>query len=99
MKFRKLRIAFSAMCLTACVLLIVLWVRSYAHDYVHLYTVGASRLLLCATTSGQLKIVIFDFQPTPLARINFSIPYQWSVAVTAAIVSIPWIRFRFSVRT
>jgi hypothetical protein len=29
MKFRKLRIAFSVTCLIACVLLIVLWVRSY----------------------------------------------------------------------
>jgi hypothetical protein len=29
MRFRKLRIAFSAACLIACVLLIVLWVRSY----------------------------------------------------------------------
>ena len=29
MRFRKLRIAFSAMCLIACVLLIALWVRSY----------------------------------------------------------------------
>ena len=29
MRFRKLRIAFSATCLIACVLLIVLWVRSY----------------------------------------------------------------------
>jgi hypothetical protein len=29
MRFRKLRIAFSATCLTACVLLIVLWLRSY----------------------------------------------------------------------
>jgi uncharacterized membrane protein YbhN (UPF0104 family) len=29
MRFRKLRIAFSATCLIVCVLLIVLWVRSY----------------------------------------------------------------------
>src|SRR6185295_4017804 len=29
MRFRKLRIAWSATCLIACVLLIVLWVRSY----------------------------------------------------------------------
>jgi hypothetical protein len=29
MRFRKLRIAFSATCVIACVLLIVLWVRSY----------------------------------------------------------------------
>ncbi len=30
MRFRKLRIAFSATCGIACVLLIVLWVRSYS---------------------------------------------------------------------
>ena len=30
MRFRKLRIAFSVTCLLACVLLIVLWVRSYS---------------------------------------------------------------------
>ncbi len=30
MRFRKLRIAFSATCLIACVLLIALWVRSYS---------------------------------------------------------------------
>src|SRR6476660_5145825 len=29
MRFRKLRIAFSATCIIACALLIVLWVRSY----------------------------------------------------------------------
>jgi hypothetical protein len=31
MRFRKLRIVFSAMCGVACLLLIVLWVRSYWH--------------------------------------------------------------------
>jgi hypothetical protein len=30
MRYRKLRIAFSATCLIACVLLIALWVRSYS---------------------------------------------------------------------
>jgi hypothetical protein len=36
MRFRKLRIAFSATCLIACVLLIGLWVRSYwILDFVH----------------------------------------------------------------
>src|SRR6476469_394529 len=30
MRFRKLRIAWSVMCLIACVLLIALWVRSYS---------------------------------------------------------------------
>jgi hypothetical protein len=53
MRFRKLRIAFSATCLIACVLLIVLWVRSYwgseqppknrmAHDFLTMWR--ASRL-------------------------------------------------------
>jgi hypothetical protein len=32
MRFRKLRIAFSAVCLTACALLIALWVRSFPWD-------------------------------------------------------------------
>jgi hypothetical protein len=32
MRFRKLRIAWSAGCAIACVLLIVLWVRSYYWD-------------------------------------------------------------------
>ena len=31
MRFRKLRIAFSVTCLIACVLLVVLWVRSYRY--------------------------------------------------------------------
>ena len=38
MKFRKLRIAWSVVCLVACVLLIVLWVRSYfACDTLQIY--------------------------------------------------------------
>ena len=32
MRFRKLRIAWSVVCGIACVLLIVLWVRSYWYD-------------------------------------------------------------------
>ena len=36
MKYLKLRIAFSATCLIACVLLVVLWVRSYKYaDIAH----------------------------------------------------------------
>ena len=42
MRFRKLRIAFSATCLIACVLLILLWVRSYrVVDVVH-WTISTS---------------------------------------------------------
>jgi hypothetical protein len=34
MRFRKLRIAWSTTCVIACVLLLVLWVRSYWRVYV-----------------------------------------------------------------
>ena len=41
MRFRYLRIAFSAACGFACVLLIVLWVRSYSsYDYVQILKYG-----------------------------------------------------------
>jgi hypothetical protein len=49
MRFRKLRIAFSATCLVACVLLVALWVRSYwIVDAPHLKLSG---YILCRVTS------------------------------------------------
>jgi hypothetical protein len=43
MRFRKLRIAFSATCLIACVLLIVLWVRSYRWEDALVWVRGSAR--------------------------------------------------------
>src|SRR4051794_10959899 len=56
MRFRKLRIAWSVMCLIACVLLIVLWVRSYwwadVFSSAKGYSVGSLR--------GELLVAILD---------------------------------------
>ena len=42
MKYRKLRIAWSAVCGIVCLLLIVLWVRSYWwRDYAYIRRIGA----------------------------------------------------------
>jgi hypothetical protein len=56
MKFRKLRIAFSATCLIACVLLIVLWVRSYAHVDCVTYIFAGSRMAAVESKVGRVYL-------------------------------------------
>src|SRR5262245_26932319 len=65
MKFRKLRIAWSIFCGIACVLLIVLWVRSYTWwDEFYTPTSMAryhspfldSRILIVESASGQVLV-------------------------------------------
>jgi hypothetical protein len=55
MRFRKLRIAFSATCLVACVLLIALWVRSYKHDDALQAHSPSSSPLVLRSFKGQLS--------------------------------------------
>lgn len=53
---RYLRIAFSATCLIACVLLCVLWVRSYSYyDQVSI-PISANRIVGCGSKSGTFAI-------------------------------------------
>jgi hypothetical protein len=61
---RYLRIAFSATCLIACVLLIALWVRSYWwRDY--LYADAFVRQVKVQSIYGQLGVLWFaDYEPT-----------------------------------
>src|SRR4051794_14507847 len=64
-RFRKLRIAFSAVCLIACVLLIVLWVRSrWWNDEFSVVlskdTAGVPRMLYLDSWAG---VVSFHFRP------------------------------------
>ena len=83
MRFRKLRIAFSVTCGIACVLLIVLWVRSYwSDDSVNHATRLASpsgqisaHLIGCRSFHGTIR---FLYVPdTPLIR---ELPqYGWQV--------------------
>jgi hypothetical protein len=55
MRFRKLRIAFSATCLIACVLLVALWVRSYWwHDRAW-WAPSSSRLFTLISWQGRIS--------------------------------------------
>jgi hypothetical protein len=53
---RKLRIAFSATCLIACVLLIVLWVRSYLRLDQFSRPISATEYFACTSGQGQLML-------------------------------------------
>jgi hypothetical protein len=53
MRFRKLRIAFSATCLIACVLLIALWVRSYWYRDARIMYLSGSRWIHVVSMLGQ----------------------------------------------
>jgi hypothetical protein len=58
MRFRKLRIAFSATCLIACVLLIVLWVRSYWRSDNALGPMSKSTAVLLSSYHGRLSAIV-----------------------------------------
>jgi hypothetical protein len=66
MRFRKLRIAWSVMCAVACVLLIVLWVRSANHrmDVITGKTL-ANRGFLVASVYGEVEIDWIDRVRSP----------------------------------
>jgi hypothetical protein len=67
MRFRKLRIAFSATCLIACVLLIALWVRSYfVRDIAWLPT---SKISVEVNSLCGRAVLVFPFD-TNHAKIN-----------------------------
>src|SRR4051794_41164867 len=69
MRFRKLRIAWSVLWGLACVLLIVLWVRSYrGGDSITLYESNAEAVPL-TSTKGHIELLADN-------DINAN-PYQW----------------------
>ena len=77
MRFRKLRIAFSAACLVACVLLIVLWVRSYWWCDVAERTFTSSSGFRVASKSGYVSFskyspskVEWDSRNTVMAELQ-----------------------------
>jgi hypothetical protein len=127
LSLHNLRIAFSVGCGIACVLLIVLWVRSYwwydirgyystvaslslesNHGSVKMYSaigpsqgggfVGGS---MYNKDNGAPKIRPWEFRHSLLQQfdLHFTAPH-WFVAVLFVILAaIPWIRWRFSLRT
>ena len=68
MRFRRLRIAFSAACLAAYVLLIALWVRSYlAADFVVMF-IPEHRVLDVGSEYGVLRVTATCIQNRKLER-------------------------------
>jgi hypothetical protein len=129
MRFRKLRIAFSATCLIACVLLIVLWVRSYWWEDALGWVQGSARnVFAIGSMYGWAQIMYEpggDSEEMLLPRFcrlqrppdrsmksmpsfaltanasftSFRFPIWVLVLLVAAIGAVPWLRWRFSLRT
>ena len=69
MRFRKLRIAFSATCLIACVLLIVLWVRSYW--WLGSVCVAKSSPAVCVWGDVYYKPLVYNRNPIHIVKHDF----------------------------
>src|SRR3954451_11071314 len=63
MKFRKLRIAWSAACGIACVLLIVLWVRSYWCCYTVIVPLSSNRGVVAQQSNNGILAFRFPIDP------------------------------------
>ena len=125
MRFRKLRIAWAVACGIACVLLIVLWVRSYSWNDVvwrtspsglqtsigsdegttyivhgYLPSTPSEQQTLWGFTSVESSKERLGFQWKSAGRLTFvHVPYWFLVLISAAFAAIPWIRWRFNLRT
>ena len=128
-KFRKLRLAWSAASAIACVSMVALWIHSiWFSDHMiisgihHLYFVESARgnLWFNATTRPMSwsQGLLFFKTGLPLLDNNFRtpsnflgfhltfsaghysiIPHWFVAAIATASAAIPWIRWRFSLRT
>jgi hypothetical protein len=125
--FRYLRIAFSATCLIVCVLLIVLWLRSYWRDDSVSYCNASVWIGVDSKRGlGGLLWTKMD-QPPPADLAGWRVrslplrvdnPYvkfprwHWDkqsgiiwipigllVLASTALAAVPWLRWRFSLRT
>jgi hypothetical protein len=101
MRYRKLRIAWSVGCGIACVLLIVLWVRSYG-DTDPIEFIGVPIWSLKGT------LIAYDPVPKPmiLGQNEIVLGNEWielaiwqPMAGAIAFALVPWLRWRFSLRT
>jgi hypothetical protein len=123
MKHRKLRIAFSAVCGVLCLLLSLLWVRSYSwaddirwsryctvlgSNSGRLYLYKTKLLVLLAPEPGVLKYSrytayepwwITDSTSRFAGDYAICVPTWCAVAVAAAVAGVPWVTWRFSLRT
>jgi hypothetical protein len=103
MRFRKLRIAWSAACAFVCMLMFPLWLHSFlpGSDYIEL---GKDPYgIWIASTDGLLEIgSLYDpYDPIQNKALGVSIGIpEWLVGFVLALLAvIPWIRWRLSLRT
>jgi hypothetical protein len=118
MQYRKLRIAFSAVCGVLCLLLIALWVRSYYRlDTAKAWsnnTVSSLRGRLYPNAkfsftldSGSVGVVeFFPGTSIQLGQSSSGLTSQasgtpiWSLLLlSTTVATLPWFRWRFSLRT
>jgi hypothetical protein len=127
---RYLRIAFSATCLIACVLLIVLWVRSYWIDHIAMGQFANAHAFRIDSVLGRVAVLSrakypgtshdpfhlrtdehpevywepddnflgFHYQADE-GGILATTPYLPVVLGAGAICYVPWIPWRFTLRT
>jgi hypothetical protein len=87
MKFRKLRIAWSVFCGIATVLLIALWVRSYAYIGVAIIPVAPNHSLGIGSVGGAIGIGM-NYSPGQLRSYQY--PYErWKKEALAKLVPNP----------
>ncbi len=135
MRFRNLRIVWTAFCGIACVLLIVLWVRSYwwvtniqvpnvlGNDNQVILARGTIHFSSCLDYKPERMSALIhnyhrstkdynDFSGAPEYRqfllrvqelgrndLRLVFPYWFAAAVLAAVAALPWLPYRFTLRT
>ena len=98
---RYLRIAASVLCVTACVLLVALWVRSYCVYDLRSHITSRLRFYVFESFEGQVRVAIFDLQAAAWEPGSVTVPYWLAVSITGMGVTILLMRrpYRFSLRT
>jgi hypothetical protein len=128
MKYRKLRIAFSAVCGVLCLVLIALWVRSYRSGDRVAFPAPATQGVVIESANGRvLAAIIGTDSPVTVKGVIVSryqrpdyqlggsdtglellseyseygviVPHWFLIILCAVVATLPWIRWRFSVRT
>jgi hypothetical protein len=126
MRYRKLRIAWSVFCGIACVLLVVLWVRSYWWEDRFSAMLPASQRFAGISLRGQLAFAVDTTVSAPYidsravtVRVSrktgqlvkstgkrwvchncfINVPHWYYVIPIVVTAIVPWIRWRFNLRT
>ncbi len=107
---RFLRISFSAVCVVLCLLLIALWVRSYFYVGMGGFVTTTNGYEMFSL-NGKLFVVqsypVRSFSHlTTNARFGighysygYSVSYWLFTALVVLVAALPWLRWRFSLRT